>query len=344
MPVTVVVGGQYGSEGKGKVAQYLAVAQTARAAVRVGGSNSGHTGHDGEGASTILRQLPTAALLPDVLCVLGAGSYLELRILLEEIERTNLSRERLIIDRNATMITDADRRTETSSGIVERIGSTGSGTGAAVAARVNRRSAVLAGSVPELAPYVGEVPRALREILDEGDRVIVEGTQGYGLSLLHSRHYPQTTSRDTTAASALSEAGLSPLDVDQIVLVLRSFPIRVAGNSGDFGSEEITWETVSREGNHGAKLAEYTSVTRRLRRVARFDPGLVRQAIACNQPTMIVLNHLDHVDATCAQGALTERAARFVDEVAASIGQPVDLVGIGPESLLPYQRAGLRAA
>jgi len=64
--------------------------------------------------------------------------------------------------------------------------------------------------------------------------VIIEGTQGFGLSLLHAADYPYVTSRDTTAAAFVSEAGLSPLDVDDIVLVLRAFPIRVGGNSGPF--------------------------------------------------------------------------------------------------------------
>jgi adenylosuccinate synthase len=344
MPVTVVVGGQYGSEGKGKVAQHLAAAQDARAVVRVGGSNSGHTVWSAMGDPVILRHLPTAALLPDVLCVIGAGSYIDLSVLLAEIDRVQIPTRRLVIDANAAMITDDDRQAEASSGIIGRIGSTGSGTGSAVARRVGRSSAVLASAVPELARYVDDAPRRLREILDAGGRVVIEGTQGFGLSLLHSPHYPKTTSRDTTAASALSEAGLSPLDVDQVVLVLRAFPIRVAGNSGNFGSEELSWKTIAREGGHRKELAEYTSVTRRLRRVARFDPHLVRQAISCNQPSLIVLNHVDYVDARCASGSLTRKSANFIDEVARRIGRPIDLVGVGPDLLIPFRDTDALAA
>ncbi len=282
--------------------------------------------------------------MPDVLCVIGAGSYIDLSILLEEIDRVQLPARRLVIDANAAMITDDDRRAEASSGIIGRIGSTGSGTGSAVARRVGRSSAVLARAVPELAPYVDDAPRRLREILDEGGRVIIEGTQGFGLSLLHSPHYPKATSRDTTAASAVSEAGLSPLDVDEVVLVLRAFPIRVAGNSGDFGSEELSWNTIAREGGHRTELAEYTSVTRRIRRVARFDPHLVRQAISCNQPSLIVLNHVDYVDAGCASGSLTRKSTDFIDDVARRIGRPIDLVGVGPDLLMPFQDANALAA
>ena len=86
----------------------------------------------------------------------------------------------------------------------------------------------------------------MREHLEAGQRIIIEGTQGFGLSLLHSKYYPFVTSRDTTAAAFVSEAGLSPLDVDDIVLVLRAFPIRVGGNSGPLPNE-IDWDTVTSE-------------------------------------------------------------------------------------------------
>jgi adenylosuccinate synthase len=78
MPVTVIVGGQFGSEGKGKVAFYWAQNNQATVAVRVGGSNSGHTVIDSSGNPQIFQHLPTAALLPHIYCVIPAGSYLRL--------------------------------------------------------------------------------------------------------------------------------------------------------------------------------------------------------------------------------------------------------------------------
>ena len=62
MPVTVVVGGQFGSEGKGKVAHFLVRHTGASVAVRVGGPNSGHTSYDDRGEPHIFRQLPTASV------------------------------------------------------------------------------------------------------------------------------------------------------------------------------------------------------------------------------------------------------------------------------------------
>ncbi|MFI4977488.1 MAG: adenylosuccinate synthetase [Solirubrobacterales bacterium] len=345
MPVTVVVGGQYGSEGKGKVAQLLAEQRKAIAVVRVGGPNSGHTGMSANGDPVVLRQLPTVSLIPDTICVIGAGSYIDPHLLLAEIKETNLGSRRLIIDPNAMVITDEDRKQEATSDLGSRIGSTCSGTGAAVAKRMARRGQHdLASSVPALAPYIGDASSVLREILLGDGEVIVEGTQGFGLSALHSPHFPYVTTRDTTAAGALSEAGLSPLDVEDVVLVLRSFPIRVAGNSGDFGAEEMSWETLGAEGGHTKDLREYTSVTQRVRRVARFDPKIVRRAIIVNKPSLIVLNHVDYLDATASDTILTKKCRQFVDCVSHQIGQPVDLVGLSPKTLVTYSKIEALAA
>src|SRR5882762_7953447 len=98
MPVTVIVGGQYGSEGKGKVAHCLARDRSASVAVRTGGPNAGHTVEDVPDHPVVLRQLPTAAFLPDVICVLVPGSYIDPELLLTEISKTGLSEDRLFID------------------------------------------------------------------------------------------------------------------------------------------------------------------------------------------------------------------------------------------------------
>jgi adenylosuccinate synthase len=343
--VTVVVGGQFGSEGKGKVAHYVTQRERAAAVVRVGGSNSGHSAVSHAGEIEVLRQLPTAALLEDVLCVLGAGTYIDVPVLLEEIERLEISRDRLIVDPRAMIVTSDDRASEESSALRDRIGSTRSGTGAAVSRRTERRAdsrLYLAESSRYLKPYVREVTPMLRALLSSDERVVIEGTQGLGLSLLHSPYYPYVTSRDTSAAGALSEAGLSPRDVQHVILVLRAFPIRVAGNSGPL-PREIDWETIATEGGHTSDLHEYTSVTGRLRRVARFDADIVRRAISVNSPDEIVLNHLDYVDAACtADGYLTEKARSFIASVQEKVGTKIDFVGLSPTSVVRVE--GLRTA
>jgi adenylosuccinate synthase len=212
---------------------------SATVAVRVGGSNSGHTVIDKSGIPRVFRVLPTPALLDDVVCVLGAGSYIDVDVLLDELKVAQLPPDRLLIDPNAFVITDDHKRIENQWRLREQIGSTGSGTGAAVVERVTRQSSAhLARHDPRLDQYTGRSTRSfLREALFCKERVVIEGTQGFGLSVLHSPYYPKATSRDTTAAGFVSEAGLSPLDVDQVVLVIRAFPIRVPGDSGHLSNE-----------------------------------------------------------------------------------------------------------
>jgi adenylosuccinate synthase len=169
----------------------------------------------------------------------------------------------------------------------------------------------------------------------ERKRLILEGTQGFGLSLLHSDSYPYVTSRDTTAGTFVAEAGLSPMDVDEVVLVIRAHPIRVGGNSGPLPNE-IDWPTVTREGGQSMPIIEHTSVTRTVRRVARFDPTVVRDAITVNSPTHIALNHLDYIDAKAGlSGTPTRRVQEFIEAVQFGIGRRIDFIGLGPAVVLP---------
>lgn len=335
MPVTVIVGGQFGSEGKGKVAHFFAKEMGASVAIRVGGPNSGHTVISEKGP-IIFKQLPTAAILPDVQCVLPAGSYLSPAILFEEMRLANLAPSRLTIDPNAVVITNDNLIKERNSKLGTTIGSTQSGTGAAVSARVDRLGNVkLARDDESLKPFVRPATPFLRERLNKNERIIVEGTQGFGLSVLHARDYPYATSRDTTAAGFVAEAGLSPLDVDDIVLVIRAFPIRVAGNSGPLPNE-FSWEELTSESGSESQIIEYTSVTKNKRRVARFDAKIVRQAIMYNRPTRIVLNHLDYLDVrNAASQNYTPETLSLLRHFEEKIGSRIAYAGLGPDNLIP---------
>jgi adenylosuccinate synthase len=328
MPVSIIIGGQFGSEGKGKVAHcFTQKEDSIKFVVRCGGPNSGHTVIDELGQPRIFQQLPTASIIPGKSLAICAGSYIDLDILFKEIEETELTPERLFIDKDAVIITDQLKTIEQRWSLIKDIGSTGSGTGVAVAARMVREKTLLfAKDVLGLKPYTTDVAKILRTSLDKGERVLIEGTQGFGLSPLHSRFYPYVTSRDTTAAAFLSETGLSPVDVDQIILTIRAFPIRVSGNSGPLPNE-IDWGTLST--SIGCDTREYTSVTKQLRRVAEFDTEIVRRAIEINNPTTIVLNHLDYIS----KEVSSDKIQRFVTDVEKGIGRKVDYLGFNRSSI-----------
>lgn len=341
MPVSIVVGGQFGSEGKGKVAlEMVRRDPSISTVVRPGGTNSGHTGYSQAGEKLILRQFPAAALDGDVLVVFPAGSYIDPTLFLYELELLGLSEDRIFVDRRAHLIQAKHKEAESRGGLIKSIGSTGSGTGAAVMSRIARYATEAEPALPveehaELCRFVKDVPALLSSELDAHRRILIEGTQGFGLSVLHGESWPKATSRDTIASAFLSEAGLPPTMVDEVVLVLRSFPIRVGGDSGPLIGE-LSWEQVQAIAGSPNPLAEFTSVTHMLRRVGRFDPEIVRQAIRANRPTRIVLNHVDYIDASIFEsGQQSERVKDFVGYVSDAIGQPVTDVGTGPTSLMP---------
>lgn len=337
MSVSIIIGGQFGSEGKGKTALFWAKKMNAKACVRVGGTNAGHTVYDDSGKRYAFRILPTAAILGDTICVLPAGSYIDVEVLQKEMALSGLDPNLLKIDDRAVVINNQSRELEISAKLRAYIGSTQSGTGGGVLMRVARNKdypTTFAKDIPELKRYLCSTKAFLRGLVDDDSHIVIEGTQGYGLSNVHSSFYPYVTSRDTTAAGFLMETGLSPFDVEHIVMTLRSFPIRVAGNSGPI-EQEINWETVSRESGVSHPIIEYTTVTQKVRRVARFTPSIVREAIITNKPDTIVLNHIDYVDAKNKYSEnLSAKQIEFVKRVENEIGQRIDYCGNGEMSLI----------
>jgi adenylosuccinate synthase len=343
MPVSIVVGGQFGSEGKGKVALEIVRRDRAvAAAVRVGGTNSGHTAVSVDGNTIALRQLPAAAIDRSIQVVLPAGSYIDLQILQYELNLLGLGPGSVAISPMARIITEEHKRWEKVSRLGPAIGSTQSGTGASVIAMTARGAHSLPHSVqaeeePTLHPFLKDTTSLMRRLLNAGQRVVIEGTQGFGLSLLQGGYWPKATSRDTSAAGFLAEAGLSPCDVDDVTMVIRCHPIRVAGDSGPLKGA-TTWERIAAEAGLPAGHREFTTVTGKVRRVGNFDPELVRRAILVNQPKRIVLNHLDYVDARVRDNAdLTARAHDFVKKVEAEINQQIDWLGTGPAAISSRQ-------
>jgi len=342
MPLSVIVGGQYGSEGKGKTSLHIVRSDPSTAAViRVGGSNSGHTGIGRDGRSYALRQLPAGAIDGRVKVIFPAGAYIDVDLLLSEIDKLNYARDRIAINPLAHVITADHKAWEAKVHLRDSIGSTQSGTGAAVLSRVARGAgclpaAVCAEDLPALAPYITDTTALARGLLMQGRRIVIEGTQGFGLSVLHAEAWPKATSRDTTAAGFIAEAGLSPLDVDDITLVIRCHPIRVAGRQSGPLPHETSWAEIADAAGIDRDLTELTTVTRARRRVGQFDANIVRQAIAANRPTRIVLNHLDYVAPNSTGRVLDPIGRAFVDKIGDQIGQCVDWVGTSPADLTAY--------
>ncbi len=332
MPITVVVGGQFGSEGKGKIVSYLCKKNEFDVVVRCGGPNSGHTiTYDNE--QIVLQSIPAGVVNEKTKLLIAAGCLIDLEILFKEIKRFNLNPARLGIDENAAIIEERFKSEELE--LKERIGSTGSGTGIAVSKRALRDVDLrLAKDVPELKEYwICTSDEVMNHHLS-GKKIAIEGTQGFGLSVYHSPYYPKATSRDTTASGFLSEVGISPLEVSGIIMVLRTFPIRVAGNSGDMPNE-INWEIIRKESGYPYEIKEFTSVTKNLRRVARFDSEIVKRAISVNRPTEIALMGSDYLDYKNRDvkhfDELTLQTKDVIYQLEKELGVKISFIGTGPK-------------
>lgn len=298
--------------------------------IRTGRPNAGHT-VEHNGSFCKVQSVPCAFSNPQCLLAIGAGGIIDLEILRREIEECELEPDRLVVDPQAVVIREEHVKSETL--LRERIGSTGKGVVAAVAAKVLRSSGVrLARDIDELQDYLGDVSQLASDIVDPGGNVSLEGTQGFGLSLHHG-FYPFVTSRDTTAGVLCSEAGVSPRLVEDIIMVIRTYPIRVAGNSGPL-NEEIDWQTVTEESGAPCDLVERTTGANMVRRVGRFDLQLVKRAVTINRPTRLALNFVDYIDSSNrgkqALEQLTSETQQFIDMIEEETGVPVTIIGTGP--------------
>jgi adenylosuccinate synthase len=333
MPIVVVVGGQFGGEGKGKMTAHLCHELNFDIAVRCGGPNSGHTITINE-EQVVLRQIPAGVVNPNTKLLIAAGCLIDLNVLLDEISSFSLTSDRLGIDYNAAIIDTKYAQEEENVGLGVRIGSTCTGTGIAVAKRVLRdKELKLAKYVPELKHYLTNVSEEIMASYLIGRRIVIEGTQGFGLSLYHSPFYPFTTSRDTTASAFLSEVGISPLAVSYVIIVIRTYPIRVEGNSGPL-PKEIEWEILQTESGYPYTIQEFTTVTKRLRRVAKFDLEIVKKAVMANMPTHMALMGVDYLNyenkGTRQYGKLTQKAKDFIFWLEEELGVNVSFIGTGP--------------
>jgi adenylosuccinate synthase len=340
MSLWVVVGGQYGSEGKGKVSAFIAKQENIDICVRCGGPNSGHSFVDENGKTIVLRQLPTGFVNPRTRLLIPAGALIDPLILKQEIESLGLPPERVGIDRKCFIIEQKDREKEQALGLRERLSSTLCGVGAAQSRRVLRGAdARLARDVsiehPWMSQYLTDVSDEVNNALDHENKVLIEGTQGFGLSLYHSDYYPKTTSRDTTASGFLSEVGVSPRLVTEIVVVFRTFPIRVAGTQAGPLKDEITWEQIQRESGYPHPIEERTSVTHRVRRVGRFEWGLARRTVEINRPTRIAINGLDYFNfknlGISEEEDLTTEVRNFLERFYSDVASEVHYLGVGPK-------------
>jgi adenylosuccinate synthase len=198
----------------------------------------------------------------------------------------------------------------------------------------------MAKDVLELRPFIRKTFKVLERAFANGRKIMLEGTQGTGLSLYHG-DYPHVTSRDTTVAGCLAEAGISPHRVRKVVMVCRTYPIRVADpneqdKTSGFMSQPLTWEIIADRSGldiDEIRTTEITSTTKRTRRVGEFDWHLLHKAAMLNNPTDIALTFTDYLlkDNKRARRfeQLTSDTIEFIQEVETVSLASVSLISTG---------------
>ena len=298
-----VVDGQYGSTGKGLLSSVLA--EHAKGKVDIvtsnAGPNSGHTSYHGE-RKVVLRQLPTFSVMHQLfhghmpVTHLNAGAIIEWETLGNEVVEYIVDRHLFSVSDLAAVVGALD--TDAESPMVSRIGSTGKGTGAALASKIMRElravfGGAFAGDHP-FSPFVDEFITDTLEFKDVIDpsrqTILAEVSQGFSLSLNAGGFYPFCTSRDCTVGQAMSDAGVHPSFYRDCAMVVRTFPIRVAGNSGGCypDQRELTWDEVG-------QIPELTTVTQKTRRIFSWSKQQFKDAVRANRPGVVMVNFMNYL-------------------------------------------------
>ncbi len=295
MPNIVVVGTQWGDEGKGKVVDLLAphVNVVARYA---GGNNAGHTVVVGR-EKYVLHTIPSGILHPGCRCVIGCGVVVDPGSLIEEMEalvRRGVTLDgNLFISKNAHLIMPyhpaLDHASEAKLGkrrkknrLLREIYDAETFTVEEILDKYLRYAGWLA-------PYITDTALLLSRWIESGYSVLFEGAQATMLDIDHGT-YPYITSSSTTAGGASTGTGVPPTKIHGVVGVSKAYTTRVG--AGPFPTEMsgAVAEAIRARGH------EYGATTGRPRRCGWFDAVVGRYATRINGLDTVALTKLDVLD------------------------------------------------
>lgn len=298
---------QFGSTGKGLLAGWLAKRVNPDTLIIAWSPNAGHTFIDSDGRKFVNTALPNGIVADSVKRILiGPGSVVNPENLMDEINMyiDRLEGVDIMIHENAAVVTQEHRDQEARG--MFKIGSTMKGVGAAVIDKIRRDPTknVIARDVLVSTPLEGFVVSAQQynDAMDAADVAILEGAQGFSLSINHG-FYPYTTSRDCTVAQMLVDCAIPMNGVIRDSTVYgcaRTYPIRVAnrydadgnmiGTSGPCYDDqrEMDWSELGME-------PELTTVTKLPRRIFTYSKQQIEEAVRMNGVNKLFLNFVNYI-------------------------------------------------
>ena len=312
---SVVIGAQWGDEGKGKIVDYLS--EEADLVVRFsGGANAGHTIVTGE-ITYKLHLIPSGIVYPNTKVVLGTGMVIDPESLFNELETiTNqgVSWEgRVFISDRAHLVMPSYKKmdVELEKGRRSPIGTTGRGIGVTYSQKAQREgiricdlgdsnflSTLSEIELQFLNPYIDRIKKMMIDLasfMDEykDKKVLFEGAQGILLDL-DIGTYPFVSSGYAAAAGAALGGGIGPGSLDKVFGVFKAYSTRV-GN-GPFPSEFLRERDGELEDYIRDLGREYGVTTGRPRRCGYLDLVALKYACRTNSIDQLVLTHIDVYD------------------------------------------------
>lgn len=278
--------------------------------------------------------------------VLNAGSIITPEILFKEIrEYKNIIGNRKIYINPRAMII-LEKHCEEEKKII-RSGSTFKGCGVAQAEKIIRNPNVILAkdyfnNLPSDIEDSIEIVDTAKMLNEDNKSILIEGAQGQDLDINYGLDYPNTTSRMCSASQLIADSGCSPFRVKDIYMIIRPYPIRISNKtnigkdiySGDYaGSAEITWEEVKRRCGCNINLEEYTTITKKVRRVFEMNWERLKYNVMINRPTQIVLNFAQYIDWKAYKckdfNLLPQKVIEFINTIERETNTPVTIIGTG---------------
>ena len=281
--VDVLLGLQWGDEGKGKVVDVLTPRYDVVARFQ-GGPNAGHT-LEFEGQKYVLRSIPSGIFQGDKINVIGNGVVLDPALFRQEAEQLAASghdvTRRLYISKKAHLIMPTHRVLDAAYEAAKgdaRVGTTGKGIGPTYADKTSRNGL-----------RVGDILFFINQLLDEGKSVLCEGAQGTMLDVDFGS-YPFVTSSNTISAGACTGLGVAPRRIGEVYGIFKAYCTRVG--AGPFPTElhDTTGDLICDRGH------EYGAVTGRKRRCGWIDLVALRYAVMLNGVTRLIMMKSDILD------------------------------------------------
>jgi len=307
----IVIGGQAGSEAKGKFPANLTERYEPDIIHMTSSPNAGHTVIMG-GEKFVTHHLPVGMvgmqnLEKEPTIIIGPASLLNLETFIKELDRFHPYYDRVIVDERATIITPGMMENETKIGLAG-IGSTLQGVGAARITKLMRPASLMKAGLPPVRQELEEreiiidsnTSSRLYRALMEGQMVLGEMTQGFDLCLEHGIDPMYCTTRIINPAAALADAGVPPSMCGTVYGVIRTYPIRVNNREGSSGpyaeAAELSWKEVARRAGTKENLTEYTTTTKLPRRVFEFCWSRYRHFLRVCNPDIIALQFVNYLD------------------------------------------------